>query len=404
MAATEGLNLVTGACGFAGTHMVKLLLENGKKVRATDLPGAKESPKWLSIAKSLGVDFEAENVEFVPSDLTDRSSLGPVLEGADCLFHTASLYDYSAPMEALERVNITGTSNLLEAMVAEKVTRMVHWSTCGVYGKPTMPHPKGVPGLGIWQFFNGIFVRPWRNGEPFKRYGSHPTNVPFTERKSNPLNTPGDQPKGTHLVNDYSVTKWKQEQLVQRAMQEHGLDVTVIRPAPLYGPGSDYGIGGLAVAMSEGLIPAIPADMWNYIMVSCHVRDICGAALFVADREDTVGEAYNVADDSIYSHGEFIQMLALFCGRRLRKIPLLTMSMLQPLAIWSARRVRDLEAKHEHYRRLRIWEESSARYVSSSYWISNQKIKSLGYQHEYPEFKIGLRDTVDWMIEMGWIQ
>jgi len=404
MAYTEGLNLVTGACGFAGTHMVKLLLESGKQVRATDRAQAREHPKWRSIARKLGVDFEAQGVEFVPADLTERESLSSALRGVDCLFHTASLYDYSAPMEALERVNIHGTTNLLEEMVAQNVSRVVHWSTCGVYGKPIMPHEAGWPGLALWQFIQGILVRPFQYGRPFQRPGPHPTNVPFTEDRSNPLNTPGDQPLGTHLVNDYSVTKWKQEQLVQRYMKEHGLKVTVIRPAPLYGPGSDYGVGGLAVAMSEGLLPAVPSDMWNFIMVSCHVRDICKAALFVADREDTLGEAYNVTDDSIYSHGEFMQMLALLCGRRLRKIPLVTMSMLQPLAVWSAKKVRNLEVKHKRYKRLRIWEESSARYVSSSYWISNQKIKSLGYQFEYPDLKMGLKDTIQWMIEMGWIQ
>ena len=48
------LDLVTGACGFTGSHLVKLLLEEGRKVIATDLPGAFEHPKTKFIFKNIG--------------------------------------------------------------------------------------------------------------------------------------------------------------------------------------------------------------------------------------------------------------------------------------------------------------------------------------------------------------
>lgn len=398
------LSLVTGACGFTGTHLVKLLHEKGFRVRATDLASSYEKPQWKSIAQKLGIDFNRHGIEFVPADLTDKSTLGPALKGVDRLFHTASLYDYSASMDALEKVNIQGTRNLLETAIEQKVQRIMHWSTCGVYGKPVMPLCMHPPFLRTWHFVHGVFIRPWLKDKRYKRPGSHPTNVPFTEDKSNPLNTQGDQPQGTSLTNDYSVTKWKQEQLVQSFMREFGLKVTIIRPAPLYGPGSDYGVGGILIAMSEGIIPAIPSDLKNYVMSSCHVEDICRAALFVSEREDTVGEAYNVVDDSTISQGEFIQLAALLCGRKLRILHGVTMPMVRPLMVWSARKARDTARKHPNYQRLRMWEESSARYVSSSYWISNRKLKSLGYQLAYPDFKVGLRETAEWMVEMGWIQ
>lgn len=396
--------LVTGACGFSGGHMVKLLADEGVPVRGTDLERAYASPKVRACQHSVGVDWSAEGVEFVPADLSDRDSLKAVLKGVGTVYHTASLYDYSAPMSALEKVNIEGTVNLCEAMVSEGVDRLVHWSTAGVYGHPNMSRSSINPFRALFEQVWGIGVRPWLADKEYRRPAAHPTNQPFTEKGSTPLNTSGDQPRGTFLVNDYSVTKWKQEQIVQRYGKERGLRYTVIRPAPLYGPGSDYGIGGIVIAMSEGLTSVLPLDLKNYLMVNCHVRDICRAALFVAGREDTVGEDYNVSDPTVISQLEFLRTAALLVGRKVHLVPFVRMPLLMPVGVLSARLVRWMENRFPGYERIRIWEESSARYLSSSYWISSNKLKALGFEWEYPDFRIGLRDTVEWFIDMGWIK
>ena len=396
--------LVTGACGFSGGHMIKLLADEGVPVRGTDLEGAYASPKVRACQESIGVDWNAAGVEFVPADLSDMDSLREVLRGVGTVYHTASLYDYSASMSALEKVNIEGTINLCEAMVEEGIDRLVHWSTAGVYGHPNMPRSSLNPLRALFEQVWGIGVRPWLSGKSYRRPTAHPTNQPFTEEGSTPLNTPADGPRGTFIVNDYSVTKWKQEQIVQRYGKERGLRYTVIRPAPLYGPGSDYGIGGIVIAMSEGLTSVLPIDLKNYLMVNCHVRDICRAALFVAGREDTVGEDYNVSDPTVISQLEFLQIAALLVGRKIHLLPFVRMPLFMPVGVLSARLVRWLENRFPSYERIRIWEESSARYLSSSYWISSNKLRDLGFEWEYPDFHIGLRDTVEWFIRMGWIK
>ena len=135
---TKRLNLVTGACGFTGSHLVKKLLENGQKVIATDLARAFEHPKNQMIFKNIGLDFSHRNCKVTPADLTDRESLRELFkQPVTHVFHTASLYDYSAPMSILEKINIDGFTNLADIAVEQKsIKRFIHWSTCGVFGKP----------------------------------------------------------------------------------------------------------------------------------------------------------------------------------------------------------------------------------------------------------------------------
>lgn len=396
--------LVTGACGFSGGHMIKILHDEGITVRGTDLSSARENEHVRKCQENIGLDWNADGVEFVASDLLNRDSLSRVLKDVDIVYHTASLYDYSASMEALRRVNIDGTINLCEAMLDAGVDRMVHWSTAGVYGHPNMPRSSINPLRMLFELFWGHGIRPWLSDKEYRRPAKHPTNQPFTEEGSTPLNTEGGQPRGSFLVNDYSITKWDQEQLIQKYGREKGLRYTIIRPAPLYGPGSDYGIGGIVIAISEGLAPVLPFDLRNYLMVNCHIRDIGRAAYFVSRREDTVGEDYNVSDPTVISQLEFLRAAALLVGRKIHFIPFLRMPWVMPLGIWSSRYVRWLDGKFPSYQRLRIWEESSARYLSCSYWISSNKLKSLGFEWEYPDFRLGLRDTVQWFIKVGWVK
>jgi len=373
----ERLNLVTGACGFSGSHLVKKLLENGQKVIATDLARAFEHPKNRMIFKNTGVDFSHPGCQVIPSDLTDAGSLNKLFKKpVTHVFHTASLYDYSAPMEILERINIHGTNNLFDRVLAQgALERFVHWST------------------------NGVFGKPYTSGE-----ANALCNIPFNEDNPSPKNTPmsQDHPAGTHLVNDYSVTKFRQEQIAWKHHRESGLPLTVIRPAPIYGPGSDYGHGGIVLAVNKGMVPFIPKDSKNYITTSVHVDDIAGFAFYIADKDFGLGEDYNVVDDSIISYHDFLHYIALLLGRRIRDVPIVKQKHLQPLALQIAKAWTRLEKKY-HVPRVRILEVGSATYMSSSYWISNRKTKQAGYSYRYPDVREGLRDTIEWFRSVGWL-
>lgn len=365
----QPVSLVTGAAGFSGSYLVLELLKAGHRVIGFDRKAAIENTAKRAHLQPLGFDERHKQLTFIAGDLNDAASLTPLKrDQVDFIFHTASLYDYSASYETLHRANVTGSENFLRLAESLKPKRFIHWSTCGVFGRPVA--------------------------------AGKAANLPFSEKSSSPKNTEADGPCGTELVNAYSISKWQQERLVWQAHRERSLPLTVIRPAPIYGPGSDYGHGGIAAAIGNGLLPVIPEDSKNYITTSVHAHDLARFALHICGRREYVGEDFNVADNSIISYHEFLHYLALLTGRKMADIPFLPVSMLKPVASLVAQAWTALERQFG-IPRVRILEVQSAEYISSSYWISNRKSLSTGFQYLYPDVKEGMKDTVAWLRETG---
>jgi dihydroflavonol-4-reductase len=114
--------LVTGASGFLGWHVARVLSERGHKVRALVRPGSR---------------IDELDVERVAGDLRDRSSLDRAAAGCGLVFHVAADYRLWARNPAeLYRSNVDGTSHLLAAARDAGVERVVYTSTVGCIGVP----------------------------------------------------------------------------------------------------------------------------------------------------------------------------------------------------------------------------------------------------------------------------
>jgi nucleoside-diphosphate-sugar epimerase len=319
------LAVVTGACGFVGSHMVDLLIEKGINVRATDLENADRS--YLDML----------DVEFVPSDLTKKETLRQAFEGADYIFNTASIFDFSAPWDLLYRVNVQGARNLCEVALETNPTIIVHWSSGSIYGAPR--------------------------------------ELPTKE-------THPPQP-----LNNYEKSKWMQEQVMLEYHKRYGLPVTVIRPAAIYGPRSKYGVMIPIFMMVKGMLRAIPGS-GKTIGSFVHVRDVVGAALFLAERKEAIGEVYNIADDSHYTNEELLLYVAELLGVKMYKFHI-PAPLVELVAGWY-----EWRAKMRGEKPLIV--RDAVKYLFHNYWLDNSKIKKLGYKLLYPDTKVGLMETIKW--------
>ena len=114
--------LVTGASGFIGWHVARLLVERGHRVRALVRPSSR---------------VEELEVERVTGDLRDPDSLARAAEGCGLIFHVAADYRLWARRPAeLYQSNVEGTRNLLAVARNAGVERVVYTSTVGCIGIP----------------------------------------------------------------------------------------------------------------------------------------------------------------------------------------------------------------------------------------------------------------------------
>src|SRR5919199_2072738 len=113
---------VTGATGFVGGHVAKLVAQRGDRVRVTF-----RDRRRLERLHALDVDP-------VRADLFDRASLRRALRGCEVVFHTAG-YVGSRPPELVWRMNALSPRLVVEAAAAEGVPRGVHTSSVAARGR-----------------------------------------------------------------------------------------------------------------------------------------------------------------------------------------------------------------------------------------------------------------------------
>jgi dihydroflavonol-4-reductase len=114
--------LVTGATGFIGSHVTRLLVERGDDVRVTV-----RSSSRLDGPSSLPVDV-------VRADVRDRQSIRRALKDVDRVFHLAGTTNLALPREQAFALNLEGTRIVLEEALRAGVQRVVHTSSVAAIG------------------------------------------------------------------------------------------------------------------------------------------------------------------------------------------------------------------------------------------------------------------------------
>ncbi|MFB6283877.1 MAG: NAD-dependent epimerase/dehydratase family protein [Halobacteria archaeon] len=334
--------LVTGACGFIGSSLCEHLIEEGYEVRGTDLEDAD---------KEYIADLD---MEFVPADLTKKDTLGPAINGVDVIFHTAAIFDYSSLIdwEVYEAVNIKGTENLMEAARDEDLDSIINWSTSGVYGAPQRD------------------------------------KLPVTE----------DHPKNPE--SNYDRSKWLQEKKAREYYEDYGMPVKSIRPVTVYGPGNTYGAAHFLIPMANGQVKFYPL-FCNYRLPIVHVEDVIQSAIYL-DEHGQDGESYNIVDNQNYTMKRVFRYISNMTGNNMYGVPMgnRTFESISTLGMF----VPAIEMAYDLIGKKSPIEKDALFYFKSNYWVSNEKIRDAGYEFEYPNYRKGLTETIEWYQDEGMVE
>lgn len=126
------VSVVTGGCGFIGSHMVDRLLAEGHEVRVIDN---------CSTGRLENLDHQKGNpkLSITVADICDGKKIRPVFEGADWVFHFAALADIVPSMQRPEdyfHSNVDGTFSVLQAARRAGVKRFMYTASSSCYGIP----------------------------------------------------------------------------------------------------------------------------------------------------------------------------------------------------------------------------------------------------------------------------
>ena len=242
--------LVTGASGFTGSHLVRLLTEAGHQVR-------------VLVRASSRLDLlEGLSPELVQGDLTDDESIRRAVAGTERIFHLAAVYrEAKLPDRVYYDVNVGGTRRLAEAALSEGGVPLVYCSTCGVHGEVAEP--------------------PADEEAPYN---------------------PGDI---------YQETKVEAEKMLLSMHREQGLHVAILRPVGIYGPG-DRRFVKLFGGIARRHFPMIGKGEVFYHLT--HVEDVARGFMRAADVSSANGKTFIIAGERYTTVNELIEMISRVAG------------------------------------------------------------------------------------------
>lgn len=133
--------LVTGGCGFIGSHLVEELVARGYYVRILD----NLSTGKLDNLKGV----PPERWELLKGNVANFAQVKSATQGCDYVFHLSAIADISQSLKdkvGTHQVNYGGTVNVLKAAYCCGVRRVVFASSAAVYGNdPTLPKRESMP-------------------------------------------------------------------------------------------------------------------------------------------------------------------------------------------------------------------------------------------------------------------
>ena len=198
------------------------------------------------------------DLNIIRGDITRAGSLAGKLSGCDTLIHIAGSVGFQT-WKNCRSVNIEGTRNILREAADSGIRRVIHMSSVSVYGR--------VPDIAITE------------NQPFKKIGD-----------------------------PYGDTKIEAEYLVRQIARENGMEYTILRPTAVYGHGDNKFLPKLMENLRSGKFKMMGDG--NHSVDLVNVIDVAESVHLVLQKDNSIGHAYNIANEQNPTWNEFLQVVA----------------------------------------------------------------------------------------------
>lgn len=247
--------LVVGASGFIGRNLTQKLLKEGARVSVLI---RKNKDKNL---------FGNRKINYCLGDLLYYKSLLKATKGIEIVFNTSGALPYHKLSDVgYKQVNVYGVRNLMKAATKNKVKRVVHISTVGIYGN----------------------------------------NVNNIDETTEP--NPTDA---------YSKSKLSGERIVKK-YQSKNLSTVIIRPTIAYGPYDTRPVILTLFKLVKNKFFIMIGDGKNYFH-TVYVGNLVDAILLCAQKEDADGEDFIIGDDPCPKFVDLCNAIAKSMNKKISK-------------------------------------------------------------------------------------
>lgn len=298
--------LVTGGCGFIGSHLVDALVERGHRVRVLDalVPQVHEQrePQYLNPA-----------AEFIRGDVTDAGTVERALDGVEVVYHEAAEVGVGQSMYEMQRyvrANDLGTAVLLEALAArrDRIRKLIVASSMSIYGEGAYQCPNCGRSYPHLRAPAQLLERRWEFSCPDCRVTLAP--IPTSE----------DKPLFPTSV--YAITKQDQEQFCLVVGRAYDIPAVALRYFNVYGPRQALSnpYTGLCAIFSARLLqdqPPLIFEDGEQTRDFVHVSDIVQANLLALETDAADYKAINVGTGRATSVKQVAALLTKGLGKEI---------------------------------------------------------------------------------------
>ncbi len=294
------LALVTGGCGFIGSHLVDRLVREGLEVRVLDSLQKRVHPRGMPPWVNL-------KARYIVGSVTDTEVLRKALDGVGIIFHQAAYQDYMTDFSRFTDVNVNGIALIYEHIVREKlpVKRVVVASSQSVYGE------------GQYQCNeHGFFLPKPRNRQQLER-GRWEVECPQCGQASRPLRL---REEYVNPFNQYAVSKHAGERLALGLGWLHGIPTVALRYSITQGPRQSLfnHYSGICRIFTSRLRRSLPPPIYEDGMQTrdfVHVDDVVEANILAMLKEEVLFQAFNVGSGTPITVFAYADRLCRAIGR-----------------------------------------------------------------------------------------